>query len=108
MNSPGFGASRHIYRQGNKNRINRWLFLFLLVSVVCLFLPWTQNIRTRGSVTALKQEQRPQEINTMIGGRIQKWYIKEGDVVQQGDTLVQLSEINTEYLDPQLLDRTAE
>jgi multidrug efflux pump subunit AcrA (membrane-fusion protein) len=73
-----------------------------------IFLPWTQNIRATGKVTALKQEQRPQQINTIIGGRIEKWFIKEGDYVQKGDTLVQLSEIKADYLDPQLLQRTAE
>ncbi len=82
--------------------------MLLVLMTVTLFLPWTQNIRATGTVTALKQEQRLQQINTIIGGRIEKWFIKEGDFVQKGDTLVQLSEINEAYLDPQLLERTAE
>ncbi|HEY0677695.1 MAG TPA: HlyD family efflux transporter periplasmic adaptor subunit [Chitinophagaceae bacterium] len=108
MNTLNFTAFNHVYRQHRKNRFRRWFYSLLVLLTVCLFLPWTQNIRARGTVTALRQEQRPQQINTIIGGRIEKWYIKEGDYVQKGDTLVQLSEIKEDYLDPRLLQRTAE
>ncbi len=73
---------------------------------VVLFLPWTQNIRSRGSVTTLLQEQRPQQVNTIIGGKVVSWHVKEGDFVNAGDTLLQLAEVKDAYLDPQLLDRT--
>lgn len=68
----------------------------------------TQNIRAKGTVTTLYQDQRPQQVNTIIGGRVMKWYIKEGDYVKAGDTLVQLAEVKTDYLDPDLLQRTKE
>lgn len=32
------------------------------------------------------QENRPQDIQTQIAGRIAKWYVKEGDIVRKGDT----------------------
>ncbi len=108
MHTPHFTAFDHVYRQNDKNRIKTWFLLLLVFLTIILFLPWTQNIRATGTVTALKQEQRPQQINTIIGGRIEKWFIKEGDYVQKGDTLAQLSEIKADYLDPQLLQRTAE
>jgi len=79
-----------------------------MVFVIFLFLPWTQNIRAKGTVTTLYQDQRPQQVNTIIGGRVMKWHIKEGDYVKAGDTLIQLTEVKTEYLDPQLLQRTKE
>jgi len=108
MHTPHFTAFNHVYRQHDKNRIKTWFLLLLVFLTIILFLPWTQNIRATGTVTALKQEQRPQQINTIIGGRIEKWFIKEGDYVRKGDTLAQLSEIKADYLDPQLLQRTAE
>jgi multidrug efflux pump subunit AcrA (membrane-fusion protein) len=73
-----------------------------------LFLPWTQNIRSKGKVTTLRPEQRPQEINTIIGGRIVNWRVREGDRVKKGDTLLQLTEVKESYLDPQLVQRTGE
>lgn len=97
-----------VYRSNIKSNIRFWVYGIVLVLLTVLFLPWTQNIRARGSVTTLSQEQRPQELNTIIAGRIVKWYIKEGDFVKEGDTIAQLAEIKDNYLDPQLLTRTQE
>ncbi len=71
-----------------------------------MFLPWTQNILAKGTVTTLRQEQRPQELNTIIAGRVIKWHVKEGDFVKEGDTILQLGEVKVDYFDPQLLPRT--
>ena len=98
----------NIYQFYKSSRIKKWLWGLLLLLVAILFLPWTQNIRARGTVTTLRQEQRPQEVNTLIAGSIARWYIKEGDFVQAGDTLLQLGEVKVEYFDPQLVQRTQE
>jgi len=95
-----------IYMYNQKSKVRYWFYICAGIFIIFLFLPWTQNIRAKGSVTTLYQEQRPQQVNTIIGGRVMKWYIKEGDYVKAGDTLVQLSEVKTDYLDPNLLDRT--
>ena len=103
-----FSSYQHIYRQDKKSNIKKWAFILFVLLVILMFVPWTQNIRAKGKVTALLQEQRPQQINTIIGGSIEKWFVKEGDFVKKGDTIVQLSEIKADYLDPQLLQRTDE
>jgi multidrug efflux pump subunit AcrA (membrane-fusion protein) len=95
-----------VYRIGKRSRIKYWVYGILGAVLIILLLPWTQNIRARGTVTTLRQEQRPQELNTIIAGRIIKWHVKEGDFVHAGDTIAQLAEIKDSYLDPQLLDRT--
>lgn len=76
------------------------------VMFVFLFLPWTQNIQSMGKVTTLRPEQRPQTINTMISGRIEKWFVKDGDKVKKGDTILYISEIKEDYFDPNLIART--
>ena len=81
------------------------IFLLLIVS---LFLPWTQNIQTKGFVTALRPDERPQTIQNTIPGKIEKWYVQEGDLVEKGDTILFMSEIKTEYFDPELIQRTKE
>jgi multidrug resistance efflux pump len=101
-------AYEHIYLHNQKSRVPYWSAGLLIGFIIILLLPWTQNIRSTGSVTTLRQEQRPQQINTIIAGRLLKWHIKEGDVVRQGDTLAQITEVKEEYLDPQLLQRTQE
>ncbi|MBL7767027.1 MAG: HlyD family efflux transporter periplasmic adaptor subunit [Chitinophagaceae bacterium] len=99
---------QNIYRVDQSNRLKRFMLWILLAFILILFLPWTQNIRSKGKVTTLRQEQRAQLVNTIIGGRIIKWYVKEGDFVKAGDTIAQLSEIKDDYLDPNLLQRTGE
>ena len=108
MNNDKIKAYAHIYMQGKNSQVKLWFFICVMVFVIFLFLPWTQNIRAKGTVTTLFQDQRPQQVNTIIGGRVMKWYIKEGDYVKAGDTLVELTEVKTDYLDPELLQRTKE
>lgn len=103
-----FSSYQQVYRHNKKSGIKRWFYLLLVSMVVLMFLPWTQNIRARGTVTTLRQEQRPQQVNTVIGGKVEKWFVKEGDFVKKGDTIVQLSEIKADYLDPRLVERTGE
>jgi hypothetical protein len=42
-----------------------------------LFLPWTQNIRARGTVTSLSPDQRPQTIHAIIPGRLEEWFVRK-------------------------------
>lgn len=97
-----------IYHIEKKSRIKKWMSWTLIILLIILFLPWTQNIRATGSVTTLQQDQRPQEVNSVIPGSVVKWYVKEGDYVHAGDTLLQLGEVKTDYFDPELLKRTSE
>jgi multidrug resistance efflux pump len=99
---------KNIYNINKTNKVSRVLLILLVGLMGCLFLPWTQNIRTKGNVTTLRQEQRAQGVTTIIPGRILKWYIKEGDIVNAGDTIAQLTEVKEDYLDPALLARTGE
>jgi multidrug efflux pump subunit AcrA (membrane-fusion protein) len=87
---------------------NRFLLGFALFCFIVLFFPWTQNISGKGQVTTLKPDQRPQTIQSQIPGRIEKWYVQEGDFVQKGDTILEISEIKSDYFDPKLVQRTGE
>jgi multidrug resistance efflux pump len=53
-----------------------------------------------------KPNQRPQTIQSLISGRIEKWYVQEGDFVKKGDTILFISEIKEDYLDPNLVKNT--
>ncbi|WP_294674306.1 HlyD family efflux transporter periplasmic adaptor subunit [uncultured Fluviicola sp.] len=87
-------------------RWRRLSIYFFGILLIILFLPWTQNIDSPGTVTALSPNNRPQTVHSIIGGRIEKWYVREGQFVKKGDTLVYLSEIKSEYMDPALIERT--
>ncbi|MCB0637916.1 MAG: HlyD family efflux transporter periplasmic adaptor subunit [Lewinella sp.] len=89
------------------NRMLRtWLLSVLAVALVILFLPWRQNIQSTGTVTTLDPSDRPQTIQATIAGRIEQWYVREGELVRAGDTIVHLSEVKTEYFDTSLVTRT--
>jgi multidrug resistance efflux pump len=103
-----FKSFKQIYLRDKGPETKPWLIGFLLLLAAILFLPWTQNIRSKGSITSLFQEQRPQKIYSPIAGKISKWWVKEGDFVKKGDTLAKITEIKEDYLDPNLVPRTQE
>jgi multidrug resistance efflux pump len=86
----------------------RILAILLILLFLGLFLPWTQNIRTRGVLTGLQPDMRPQTIHAIIPGRIEEWFVQEGQKVMRGDTILRISEVKQEYFDPMLLERTGQ
>lgn len=100
-------GKKALYKRHHKY-LNRFLLGAFLVLLVILFLPWTQNVSGKGYVTTLMPEHRPQTIQSPIPGRIEKWFVQEGDYVDKGDTILHISEVKGEYFDPLLMERTAE
>ncbi len=83
------------------------LILFGIV-VISMFLPWQQNINGVGKVTALNPANRPQTLESAIPGRIVNWYVSEGQLVERGDSILQLAEVKDKYFDPNYLIRLGE
>lgn len=101
-----YSAFALLERRSVSRLLIRIIIGVFILTIAAMFLPWTQNIRARGYVTTLNPYDRPQNVQALIGGRIEKWYVKEGQRVQAGDTIIKISEVKEEYLDPQILDRT--
>ncbi|WP_276497677.1 HlyD family secretion protein [Pontibacter litorisediminis] len=85
-----------------------WIGGIFLLVLLSLFLPWTQNIRSQGTLTALTPQDRPQTVEATIAGRIEQWHVMEGALVKKGDTIASLSEVKEKYMDPNLLVRLEE
>ena len=94
-------GDKQYYRQ-----LNKFLLAFGIILLVILFLPWTQNITGYGKVTTLMPGQRPQNIQSQIPGRVEQWFIREGDYVKAGDTILRISEVKSDYFDSKLSERT--
>ncbi|RZL07086.1 MAG: HlyD family efflux transporter periplasmic adaptor subunit [Pedobacter sp.] len=88
--------------------LGRLMIFAFLIFIVILLLPWRQTISGRGTVTALRPEDRPQTIQNQIGGRIEYWAVREGQEVKRGDTILVLSETNQSYFNPDLPARLDE
>lgn len=106
IRSYGFEALQKVEAKKSNKVLRRIIYVTLGITLLILFLPWTQNIRTNGKVTTLKPGQRPQTINTVIAGQIMHWYVQEGDFVKKGDTILRIAEVKPEYFDDKLLNRT--
>lgn len=86
----------------------RWIVGIFLVFLITLFLPWQQNIRGTGQVTAFSPSNRPQTVESTIAGRIASWHVQEGTFVEKGDTILTIGEVKDKYFDPDLLQRLEE
>ena len=87
------------------HKITRILLVLFVIAVGVLFLPWQQNVQGNGFVTALRPQDRPQSVPTVIAGRIERWHVAEGDFVRKGARLLDISEVKEGYLDPRTLER---
>ena len=85
----------------------KWVVGILVLLFLIMFLPWQQNIRGNGMITALNPKNRPQNIETIIAGRIEDWRISEGQYVTKGDTIMIISEVKEKFFDPEQLNRLA-
>lgn len=103
-----FASFKKAFGNEGETKTIKWLFGFSIGFILLLLLPWTQNIQAPGLITTRSPEQRPQELNSIIAGRIEKWFVQEGDVVNKGDTILKITEVKENYLDPALLQRTEE
>ena len=103
-----FKAAQKVFPRRYYTYFNKFLLAFAIICFIILFLPWTQNVTGKGYLTTLTPDQRPQTIQSPIPGRIEKWYVREGDFVEKGDTILHISEIKNEYFDPNLVERTGQ
>ncbi|MDP5159023.1 MAG: HlyD family secretion protein [Flaviramulus sp.] len=103
-----FKSGKDIFRKNYYKQFNKFLLAAAIIMIIVLFLPWTQNITGQGLVTTLKPNQRPQTIQSQIPGRIEEWFVQEGDYVEKGDTILRISEVKSEYFDERLVERTSE
>lgn len=102
----GLSYSLTAVRTSRSMRVFAFLLLFLLVSLIIVLvgIPWVQTVNGDGQVTALIPNQRPQTVQAQIKGRLEKWYITEGQFVQAGDTIAILEDIDSKFLDFNLIE----
>lgn len=101
-----FKSGQEIFNKEHHKTFKKFLLIFSIAIFIVLFLPWTQNITSSGNVTTLKLNQRPQTIQSQIPGRIEQWFVQEGDFVKEGDTILRISEVKSDYFDERLAERT--
>lgn len=86
-------------------RVMRAVFFMVLAAIVIavaflIYVPWVQTTSGRGVVTTLNPNERKQDINALVPGRIEEWFVRDGSSVKKGDPIVRIADI-----DPQLIER---
>ena len=77
-----------------------WMVVIAIVSIIifALTVPWVQTAAGSGTVIALDPLDRQQNITALVGGRIEKWYVTDGDSVKAGDPIVRIVDIDPLYI----------
>jgi len=71
----------------------------IILSFVTLAVaPWQQSVRGTGRLIAYAPLERQQQIEAPIAGRVTTWFVQEGDHVDAGDPIVELSDNDPEIL----------
>ncbi len=99
-------SSRLLYETQSYAAVSRWILFIFIGIILGAFLPWQQSVQGTGTVSALSPSDRPQSLPSRIDGRIERWFVSEGQFVARGTPIVQISEIADAYLDPELVQRT--
>ena len=74
------------------------VILFALTTLAMFVVPWQQTSEGFGTVVALDPADRIQTINSIVKGRISKWYVQDGQQVAQGDPIVEILDIDPLYV----------
>ncbi len=88
-----------------KPRVMRAVYVIVLAAIVAAigfltFVPWVQTTGGQGVVTTLNPNERQQDINALVSGRIEEWFVRDGSAVLKGDPIARISDI-----DPRLVER---
>lgn len=99
--------NEHLIRTPNMAKWIAWIIVtgVILATGFLIFVPWQQTVVGSGKVTSFLPEARPQTVESVISGRIIKWYVAEGARVQKGDTICILADINVNFFDRELLNK---
>jgi multidrug efflux pump subunit AcrA (membrane-fusion protein) len=76
------------------------IYSIIFVILVLALTPWQQTSKGFGSIIANDPNNRTQEINSPISGKIKKWHVRDGAKVKQNDIIAEIVDN-----DPQILER---
>lgn len=75
------------------------VIFFLFMFVFLIALPWQQTADGSGKVIAYNPQDRVQNIHATVSGRIKKWFVREGSFVKKGDPIIEITDIDPNYLE---------
>lgn len=79
-----------------------WMLLagIVIAAAILALVPWVQTANGAGQVVALDPDDRQQKVTALVPGRVERWYVQDGQHVASGDPIARVAD-----LDPDLLSR---
>ncbi len=60
--------------------------------------PWQQTSQGHGRVIAFSPNDRVQNIDAPVDGRVVQWYVQEGSRLNEGDPIVEISDLDPQFI----------
>lgn len=84
-------------------RVTRVIAWMLMVGIgvavaIMIGVPWVQTSAGAGQVVALNPEDRVQSVTALVPGRVEKWYVNDGDRVARGDPIARVIDNDPDLL----------
>lgn len=80
-------------------KVTCWIIsISVLLGIASLWIPWVQTTSGTGQVTTLRPNDRVQNINALVAGRIAEWYVQDADFVKAGDPIIRIQDIDEQLL----------
>jgi multidrug efflux pump subunit AcrA (membrane-fusion protein) len=104
-----FFQSLLLYHPPRWMRILSNLLIGALVLMVLMLslTPWQQTSRGKGQVIAFDPNDRLQNINSPVPGRVEEWFVQDGSDVKKGDPIVEIIDNDPQYMERLTLERDA-
>ena len=99
----GFATLSSLKVPRTTRTLGRMIAVTIPVLLILLFaVKWVQTAPGRGNVIALNPEDRVQQVTALVPGRVEKWFVSDGQLVRHGDPIARIIDN-----DPDLLTRLA-
>lgn len=88
--------------------LTRFVLIFgLFMFVFLIAIPWQQTADGQGKVIAYNPQDRVQNIHATVGGRIKKWFVREGTFVKKDEAILEITDIDPNYLERLKIENAA-
>jgi len=77
-----------------------WMLVLGMVisALILITVPWVQTANGNGQVVALNPDDRQQQVTALVSGRVDQWFVHDGQHVNAGDPIVRVVDLDPDYL----------
>jgi multidrug efflux pump subunit AcrA (membrane-fusion protein) len=66
---------------------------------ILLFVPWVQTAQGQGEVIALNPQDRVQQVSSLVPGRVEEFFVQDGQHVDAGDPIARVVDVDPNFLE---------